>query len=131
MFGLGRKRTVPGTGQRFPAVVFGPDAWSVQAASLGFTSNTSSPASSGVHETGRTGPRIAAGLPGFGEARMTGPIAYELGAYQAIGAPSAPVSNPIGRKLGIGAGVSGQPGLPSTGDSAGFGVAGAPLGWGG
>lgn len=103
------RRTIPGNGRVALALIFDPDRWSKQAASLGVMTNTFSPASSGP------GSRYV-GDPGYGVSRWAGRTTYPL--QQWYGA-ARPVTNPQERLLGFGAGVSGQPGLPSTGQLTG------------
>ncbi len=86
-------------------VVFGPgDPWSRQAASLGVMTNTFSPASKGTDFTGDRG---------YGVNRWAGATSYPL---QTFGTAVVPVAVPGSVGVGLGAGVSGQPGLPSTGN---------------
>lgn len=95
-----------------------PDAFSVQAASLGLMTSTISPGSHGVHSPGASAIGFV-GDRGYGVNRWAGRTPYQQGAVQAIGAPSAPVTNPRSRRLGIGAMPAGQPGFPSSGQDAG------------
>lgn len=104
-------RVIPGTGQVVAAVVYGPDAFGIQAASLGIMTNTFSPASAGIGMRGKG----FTGDPGYGVNRFGGRT-YE--AKQNFAGAAGPVNNPHGYLLGAGAGVAGQPGLPNTGDAA-------------
>lgn len=112
-------RRIPGNARVTTALVYDPDPFSVQAASLGLVTSTYSPASAGVHSPG-AGTRGFVGDPGFGVNRSAGaggaPMQHFRGAI-------APIALPDSQRLGLGAGVSGQPGLPSTGDLTGS------LGW--
>ena len=100
-------RTVPGNEHLATVVVYGPgDAWSRQAASLGVMTNTMSPASKGTDYHGDRG---------YGVNRWSGATNYPL---QRFGTAVVPVAMPGSVGVGLGAGVSGQPGLPSTGNPA-------------
>jgi hypothetical protein len=101
-------RIIPGNGVVVTAVVYEPDRWAVQAASLGHMTNTNSPASAGV------GTR-SWGDAGYGVNRMTGRTAP----LQAFAGAIMPILRPQARRLGMQAGVSGQPGLPNSGTDAG------------
>lgn len=87
-----------------------PDAYAVQAASLGIMTNTFSPASAGHRYFGD---------PGFGvnrwAGRTIGPVQHFFGAAQSALRPAT------GNRLGIGAGTAGQPGLPNTGGTDNLG----------
>jgi hypothetical protein len=99
-------RTVRSNERLVTIPVFGPgDAWSHQAASLGVMTNTFSPASKGVQ------PQIT-GLSGYGVNRWTGATSYALQRFTGV---SSPVLYPQSAAVGIGVGVAGQPGWPSTG----------------
>jgi hypothetical protein len=115
------RQIIPGTGQRVVAWLFGPSRLSVQLANaMAIATNTFSPMSAGVHNAS-TQPRGFTGLAGYGVSRQAG----RTGALQAFaGAAALPLANPKSRRLGFGAGVAGQPGLPNTGgDGAGPGGA--------
>jgi len=110
---VSRRRVIPGTGQTTLALIFGPDRQSVQAASLGMATNTFSPMSSGVHSPGGNN-RGFTGDRGYGVNRMggkSGPLQLFYGMAAAVN----PVKAPRSARLGAGAMVSGQPGLPNTG----------------
>lgn len=94
-----------------------PDAFAVQAASLGMMTNTFSPASAGIHSPGAS-PRGFVGDRGFGVNRWSGRTTYP---FQQFSYPPSPIADPLAQRLGFGAGVAGQPGLPSTGDQTGGG----------
>lgn len=94
------------------AVVNDPDQFAIQAASLGVMTNTLSPGSVGVHSPGAS--RVGfVGDRGYGVNRWAGRTTYPLQHY---GGATAPVADPTAQRLGLGAGVAGQPGLPNTGD---------------
>lgn len=98
-------RTVRGNEHVVTTVVYGPgDRWSHQAASLGIMTNTMSPASRGTDYIGDRG---------YGVNRWAGATSYPL---QMFGTAVVPVAVPGSVGVGLGAGVSGQPGLPSTGN---------------
>jgi hypothetical protein len=104
-------RTVRGNGDVYVTRFYGPDRWAQSlAASLAIATNTFSPMAAGVHDPGGT-PRGYAGDTGYGVRRFAGRTLPRQG-YQQI---AAPVADPMGARLGIGAGVAGQPGLPNTG----------------
>lgn len=109
------RRCVPGNARVTTALVFLPDAWSMQAASLGAVTNTYSPAAAGVHSPG-AGTRGFVGDRGYGVNRASG---AGLEPIQRFAGLAAPVITPKSQRLGAGAGVAGQPGLPSTGDLSG------------
>lgn len=89
------------------------------AGSMGMAVNTFSPMSAGVHDGGAS-PRGFVGDRGYGVNRFTGDTAPHL----AMGAAVQPILTPDQYNLGLGSGVSGQPGLPSTGTT----ISG-PLAW--
>lgn len=111
-----RGREIPGNGSVHTFTFFGPDPLSVQMSNtMAIVPKTYSPYSRGVHDHGRWG---FTGLPGYGvgsglqhNGRSTGPVQRFWGAIAPIRAENAK-----NKRLGIGAGVSGQPGLPNTGD---------------
>lgn len=118
------RKVIPGNGRTTVALVFGPDAHSLRlAGSMAIATNTFSPMAAGVHSPGASA-RGFVGDRGFGVNRMGGrtdPLQFYAGAAAA----TAPVSDPLSRRLGLGAMTSGQPGLPSTGQDN----SGSPLGW--
>ena len=111
---------VPGNARVTTAIYTVPDAWGVQAASLGLMTNPFSPGANGVHgpTPGSPGssPRGWMGDRGFGVNRWAGRTSYPL---QTFGQAVVPVAQPSARRLGIGAGTAGQPGLPNTGQQTG------------
>lgn len=102
------RRRIPGNARVTTALVHDPDAFSIQAASLGWATNTYSRASMGT-------PGFA-GDPGFGVNRWAGDSGPQLQHFAGL---VAPIGDPLAQRLGIGAGPSGQPGMPSTGDLSG------------
>lgn len=127
MFGWFRKR-VPSNVRVVPAITTVPDPYGVQAASLGLITNTFSPASSGlIGGSKHPGPAGSQGLSGVGVNRWAGADPRPVQSF--IGA-AAPVADPKAQRLGFGSGVSGQPGLPSTGDQTGGLAFGTPAGLG-
>jgi hypothetical protein len=67
-----------------------------------------------MHTTGT--PRGFSGDRGFGVSRWAGRTTY---AFQHWQGAAVPVLAPKEKRLGIGAGVAGQPGLPNTGTASG------------
>lgn len=112
--GWGR-RVVPANTRVVVGLGTVPDPWSVQAASLGMMTNTFAAGSVGRHSPGASS-RGFVGDRGFGVNRWAGRTTYPL---QTFGQAVVPVSDPSARRLGIGAGAGGQPGLPSTGAQTG------------
>jgi len=104
------KRVEPGNGTQVTITVFGPDRWPVQAASLGIATNTLSPAAAGTPFTGDRG---------YGVNRWAGATDYPLQNFAGV---AVPVVFPQHVGVGLGSGVSGQPGLPSTGGLTGLGA---------
>lgn len=114
-------RTIPGTGTPAYVVVAGPSRQSISVAgSMAAATNTASPMSAGLHGNGQLGYN---GDPGYGVNRFSGRVAYEVQRFYSAVRTAAQPSN---RRVGIGAGVSGQPGMPSTG---GANPTDAPLAW--
>lgn len=109
------RRVIPGNTRRVTVLSTVPDPFSVQAASLGLVTDTYSPASAGVHSPG-AGTRGFVGDPGYGVNRWAG---AGLSPLQHFAGLIAPIKAPAAQRLGAGAGPSGQPGLPSTGDLTG------------
>jgi hypothetical protein len=116
-------RVIRGNLRRVVALIFGPDAWSVQAASLGQATNTWSPMSAGTSPRGRG---QYTGDPGFGVNRMAGRTLPP----QHYAAVTAPITDPSSYALGYGAGTSGQPGMPQTGLDVVQGLGGVGQSWG-
>lgn len=108
-------RLIRGNARQETVTVYGPDAWSYQAASLGVATNPFGPMSAGRHTSGT--PRGYTGDRGYGVNRFAGATLFPL---QSFGSAIVPIAAPIpsSQLLGFGAGVSGQPGLPSTGQDA-------------
>lgn len=109
---MGRGRVIPANTEVQIAIVSGPDPMSQMLAnSLAFATSTSSPMSAGRHTSGTD--RGFSGLDGHGVNRWagdSGPLQHFAGA--------AASADPSGKRLGIGTGASGQPGLPGTGEAA-------------
>lgn len=120
------QRRIPGNARVTTGVVFDPDPFSIQAASLGMATSTYSPMSAGIHSPG-AGDRGFVGVQGDGVNRWAGAGPLPL---QQFGGLLAPITVPGSQRLGAGAGPSGQPGLPSTGDLADefglYGLLGGP-----
>lgn len=115
-------RVIRGNAHTVTAVVCTPDQFSLQAAGLGVATNTLSPMSAGRHTTGQR--RGFTGDRGYGVNRFAGKLPYQV---QNFYSPVQPIATPLDERLGLGAGVAGQPGLPSTGDTADNAALG--LGW--
>lgn len=127
MFGF--RKTLPGNGRKVTSWVYDADIHAQRIASLGAYTNTMSPGSYGLHGRADASPSGYTGDPGYGVNRWAGETQPMQSFYSAV----APLMHPKSRRLGIGAGVSGQPGLPSTGagNDPGLGLNyGAGLGWG-
>lgn len=112
-------RRIPGNGHPVTTWVYGADEQSKQlATTLAVAVNTFSPMAHGVHNPPDRGRRGFTGDPGYGVNRWAGktldPVQHFAGAVQ-------PIRDAKSKRLGAGAGVSGQPGLPSTGDVDPFG----------
>lgn len=105
------RRTITARAVERRAVIGQPDRFALQIASLGVITNTLSPASAGIHGP-TTQPRGFTGDRGYGVNRWAGRTSYP---YQRYGAAIVPIADPTAARLGIGAGVAGQPGLPNTG----------------
>lgn len=119
-------RVVPANGQTVTALVFGPDAWSQQlAGSMAIANNTWSPMAAGIHSPGASARGFTMDRgSGVNGNRWAGRTPYPV--QQFAGAAVLTVARPASRRLGAGAGASGQPGLPSTGaDNEGL----AALAW--
>jgi len=124
-----RRREVASRDAGFLGWVARPDRWARQIASLGMATNTFSPASAGVHGAS-TQPRGFTGDRGYGVNRFGGALDYAAGSVQDLTAPVHPLRSPVSDRVGLGAGVSGQPGYPSTGQDAGGLASLAWLGYG-
>lgn len=111
---MARQRVIPDNARTTTAVVYVPDAQAVAlAGSMAIATNTFSPMAAGVHSHGTA--RGFTGDRGYGVNRFSGrttPLQNFRGAARATGTPGS-------ERLGAGAGPSGQPGLPGTGDAAG------------
>lgn len=107
---------IPGNAEHVSTIRFGPGAISVaMASSLAIATAPFSPMAAGVHSPS-TQARGYSGVPGYGVHRFagrTGPMQEFYGAVVAVANPSR-----RSRRLGLGAGVSGQPGLPQSGADA-------------
>jgi hypothetical protein len=112
-----RRGTLPGNGRPVTAWVYGPDIHSMRMASLGAYTNTLSPGARGTHLYPDASPYGYTGDPGYGVNRWAGhttPVQNWYGLVRPLSGAAAK-----GKRLGANAGVSGQPGLPSTGNDAG------------
>jgi hypothetical protein len=108
---MGIRRRIPGNTEHSTALVYGPDAQSRQlATAMALATLTFSPMAAGVHSAGASS-RGFVGDRGYGVSRFAGRTLP----YQRTAQATAPVARPLGRMLGLGAGVAGQPGYPSTG----------------
>lgn len=120
---MGFRRRIPGNTERSTALVYGPDAQSRQLATMmALSSLPFSPMAAGVHSAGAS-PRGFVGDRGYGVSRFSG----ETLPYQRTAQATAPIARPQDRTLGLGAGVAGQPGYPSTGTGMASGA--NPLIW--
>jgi hypothetical protein len=100
-------RTIRGRWHPQVTIVNDPDAFALQAQSLGIATLSQSPMSMGTGDRGYIGDR-GYGLNGN---QFTGDTLPHL----PIQAPAQPVLTPSQTNVGIGAMVSGQPGLPNSG----------------
>lgn len=111
---MGRRKSYPGNGHPVSAIAFGPGATSVElATSMAIATLPFSPMAAGVHGPS-TQARGYGMVQGYGVNRFgtdVGPIQSFYGAVQPIAGAAARPS----AKLGLGAGVAGQPGMPSSG----------------
>lgn len=94
-----RGRVIPGTAQVVSTVVYGPDRFGIQAASLAAVVHPASPSSRG---------HIWTGDPGV-DGRWAGRL---VGALQNFHGAAAPIVKPVSVRVGA------DPGLPSTGNGA-------------
>jgi hypothetical protein len=109
-------RRIPDNGRPALAVVYGPGPLSVQlATTMAVATAPFSPMAAGRHSPGGTA-RGYSGDRGYGVNRFAGKLPY---AVQNFYGAALPVRSPKSQRLGAGAGVSGQPGLPNTGGDAG------------
>lgn len=107
-------RTIPGNGRVIQTVVYDADRHGLAlAASLAIATAPFSPMAVGVHSPS-TQAHGYSGVPGYGVNRQ----GQDVGPMQQFQGAVAPITDPAGRRLGLGAGVSGQPGMPSTGADA-------------
>lgn len=109
-------RVIKGNARQVTTTVFGPDAFALQAASLGIAVNPFGAMSVGRHTSGT--PKGYSGDRGYGVNRWAGETIYPL---QHFAGAAGPVASPAAGSylVGFGAGVGGQPGLPSTGVQSG------------
>jgi hypothetical protein len=120
-------RVIPDNSHVALAVIYGPDAFSLQlAGSMAIANNTFSPMAAGRHNPS-TQPRGYTGDRGYGVNRFAGKLNHAVQNF--VGA-TAPIADPKSRRLGFGAGTAGQPGLPNSGADAGGLGAIAYLGYG-
>lgn len=128
---FGRRKTYPSNARIVPVVVYDADIHAKRAASLGLMTNTLSPGAVGVHRHPDRSPTGYTGDPGFGVNRWAGDTQPLQNFFGLVG----PITHAKSKRLGAGAGASGQPGLPSTGADVGdtslYGFAMPPtVGWG-
>lgn len=116
-------RRIPGNGRVVTSIEFGADRQSIAlAGSMAIATNPFSPMAAGVHAPA-TQARGFSGDPGYGVNRY----GNDLGPMQQFYGAARPIAQPVSMRLGFGAGVSGQPGMPGTGQDA-SGLAGLDLG---
>lgn len=107
-----RGNKIPDNSHAVTTIVYGPSPESVElAASMAIANSPASPMASGVHSNGGG---FASAVQGYGVNRFGGKIPYAAQEFYSAVRTSA---EPLNLRLGYGAGVSGQPGLPSTGQS--------------
>jgi hypothetical protein len=126
-------KVIPGNGRPVLAWVFGPDAHAERIASLGAMTNTFSPGARGIHAWPDRAPTGYTGDPGYGVNRWSGRTQFGLQNFRGA-LYMTPQGNPKSNRLGAGAGVSGQPGLPNTGTQTGAAtpwMGGRSMGFGG
>lgn len=116
--------TIPGNGHPVVTWVYGPDAHGLRIAhATGIANNSFSPMARGVHAAPDAASWGYTGLQGYGVNRFAGELPYPMQNFRGA---TQPITTPKSRRLGIGTGTSGQPGLPSTGqDASGL----APIAW--
>lgn len=116
-------RTIAGNARRVVTIWFDADRQSRSiAGSMAVATNTFSPMAAGVHGPS-TQVRGYSGIPGYGVNRF----GTDVGVMQGFVGAIQPIHTPANYRLGIGLGVSGQPGMPQSGQDAG-GLAGLGLG---
>jgi hypothetical protein len=116
-------RRYRGNARLVTTVAFGPGATSVElATAMAVATLPFSPMAAGVHSPGATA-RGYPGVPGYGVNRM----GQDVGPLQAFYGAVQPIADPLSRRLGANVGVSGQPGMPQSGQDA-TGLAGLSLG---
>jgi hypothetical protein len=108
-------RIIRGNRRAQVTIINEPDPFAVQVQSLGVATNTFSPQSKGTGDRGYSGDR------GYGVNRFAGDTLPHIPLHAA----QQPALTPSQYNLGIGAMVSGQPGLPNTGAES----AGSALAW--
>lgn len=112
------KGTYPANGQPVTAWVYGADVHAMRAASLGHMTNTFSPGARGTHRWPDSATWGFRGDPGYGVNRFSGRTLSPVQQWYGLVHPLAGTAA-RSKRLGANAGVSGQPGLPSTGNDAG------------
>ncbi len=101
-------RRIAGNARAVTTVWFDADQQSrALAGSMAIATNTYSPMSAGVHSRG-TQARGYSGLAGYGVNAQ----GWDVGPLQAFYGAVAPIARPLDARLGLGVGVSGQPGMP-------------------
>lgn len=116
-------RRIPGNGRVVQSIEFGADRQSISlAASLAVATAPFSPMAAGIHDRS-TQARGFGMVAGYGVNRY----GNDLGPIQTFYGAVAPIASPMAARLGFGAGVAGQPGMPQSGQNA-SGLAGLSLG---
>lgn len=115
LFGGRAGRVIKSNDRIETRLVGAPDPMSIQIASLGWVTNTFSPASAGIHSGGQ--PRGFTGDRGYGVNRFSGALDRAAGPVQPYGPLTSPLTDPLANRVGLGAMVSGAPGFPNSAPS--------------
>ncbi len=109
-------RRIPGNRRTVEQVWFDADRQSkALAASMAAATAPFSPMAAGVHNRS-TQARGYSGVPGMGFSGNR--LLHDVGPFQNFTGAARKVSNPSWLRLGFGAGVSGQPGMPQSGQAS-------------